>query len=161
VDRLITVNVNGETHHLSVRPEWALLWVLRERLGLKGAKLGCNTGVCGTCKVIVNGTAVTSCRVLANQVDGKTITTIEGLARNGELHPLQEAFIRFGAFQCGFCVPGMIMEAKAFLDKNPRPTEMDARRAISHNICRCGSYAKQIRAIVAAAEIMRSEKEHE
>ena len=158
MDRLITVNVNGETHHLSVRPEWTLLWVLREKLGLKGAKLGCNTGVCGACKVIVNRTAVASCRVLAHRVDGKTITTIEGLAWNSELHPLQEAFIRFGAFQCGFCVPGMIMETKAFLDKNPRPTEMDVRKALSHNICRCGSYAKQIAAIMEAAEIMRSEK---
>jgi carbon-monoxide dehydrogenase small subunit len=123
--------------------------------------LGCNNGVCGACKVIVEKTAVASCRVLAYQVDGKRITTIEGLSENGRLHPLQEAFISFGAFQCGFCVPGMIMEAKAFLDKNPNPTVVDVRRAISHNICRCGSYANQIAAIMAAAETMRSERAHE
>lgn len=144
---------------LIVRPEWTLLWVLREKLRLRGAKLGCGTGVCGACKVIVDDVPISSCIVPASKLDGKSITTIEGLSKSGKLHPLQETFIRFGAFQCGFCTPGMILVAKALLDRNPNPTESEVRDAISHNICRCGSYAKQVTAIMAAAKTILSEQD--
>ena len=137
---------------MDIKPYALLLDVLRDRLDLTGVKRGCETGDCGACTVLMGGKPVNSCLVLAMEVDGKEITTIEGLSADGSLHPLQEAFISEGAVQCGFCTPGMILSAKALLDGNPRPTEEEAKAAISGNICRCGGYSKILSAIKAASE---------
>jgi carbon-monoxide dehydrogenase small subunit len=130
---------------------------LREELGLTGTKIGCNEGECGACTVILSGEAVNSCLTLAVEADGKQAFTIEGLAgEGGEVHPLQQAFLDAGAVQCGFCTPGMVMTAKALLDRNPRPTEREARKGIEGNICRCTGYNRVIAAIMLAAERMRT-----
>lgn len=147
--RNIELDVNGEIYSVSVEPHWTLLDVLRREVGLTGTKKGCDTGDCGACTVIIDGKAVNSCLVLAVAVEGKSITTIEGLAQDGQLHPLQEAFIEYGAVQCGYCTPGMILSAKAFLDKNSTPTEEQVRRGIAGNLCRCTGYAKIVQAIMA------------
>jgi len=152
---MIKLEVNGEQYEVDVKPYWTLLYVLREKLGLKGTKNGCGEGDCGACTVIMDGKSVHSCLVLAVQADGKKILTIEGLAKEGKLHPLQEAFVEHGAIQCGFCTPGMIMAAKALLDENPNPTREEIREAISGNICRCTGYVKIIKAIEAAAKKLR------
>jgi carbon-monoxide dehydrogenase small subunit len=148
---LIKLNVNGEIHEVTVKPYWTLLHVLRNELGLTGAKLGCGTGECGACTVIMDGKAVPSCLILAAQAEGKKIVTIEGLSDGLKLHPLQEAFVKYGAIQCGFCTPGMILSAKALLDKNPNPTEKDVREALSGNICRCTGYVKIVKAVLGCA----------
>lgn len=144
--------LNGIQRQLTVKDNETLLEVLRERLGLTGVKKGCDVGECGTCTVVVDGEPTLSCITLAVEMEGKKITTIEGLAQGGELHPLQKAFHEHGAVQCGFCTPGMIMSGKALLDKNPKPTEHEVRRAISGNSCRCTGYDKPVKAILAAAE---------
>jgi len=146
------IKVNGQEHEVMVEPWRTLLDVLRDDLRLTGAKEGCGKGECGSCTVLLDGEAVNSCLVFAAEVEGKEITTIEGLARDGELHPLQQAFIEEGAVQCGFCTPGVILTAKAFLDSNPRPTEGEVRRAISGNLCRCTGYDKIVRAILKVSE---------
>jgi len=125
--------------------------VLRNNLELTGTKQGCGEGACGTCTVLLNGKPVRSCLTLAVEAQGKEIVTIEGLAERGALHPVQKAFIEYGAIQCGFCTPGMILTAKAFLDESPHPTEEEVRRAISGVVCRCTGYAKIVEAILAAA----------
>lgn len=153
----IAITVNGDLRHATVRPKTTLLDLLRDELGLKGSNKGCGTGDCGACTVIIDGKAVNSCLVLALDAAGKEITTIEGLAPPGDLHPIQKAFIDLGAIQCGFCSPGMIMTAKAFLDRNPEPTEEDCKKAISGNLCRCTGYKKIIEAMQTAAEVMRDE----
>jgi len=130
--------------------------VIRKDLGLTGTKKGCGAGDCGACTVILDGRAVTSCLILAVEADGSEIVTIEGLRQEGRLHPLQEAFIGHGAIQCGFCSPGMIMAAKAFLDRCPNPTEEETKRAISGNLCRCTGYAKIIEAILSVARGIKS-----
>lgn len=155
--QMIELKVNGELHALMVEPNRTLLEVLREDLGLTGAKKNCDKGTCGSCTILLNGKPVPSCLVLAIEAQGKDILTIEGLAVNGKLHPLQEAFIKHYAFQCGFCTPGMILAAKALLDENPEPTEEDVRKAISGNLCRCTGYVKIVDAVLAAAETMRKE----
>ena len=127
-----------------------LLETLRERLGLTGTKQGCDMGQCGACTVLLDGQPVRSCLTLAMDAQGQEITTIEGLARNGELHPLQRAFHEHGAIQCGFCTPGMILTAKTLLDENPTPTVREVKQAISGNLCRCTGYVKIIEAITAA-----------
>jgi carbon-monoxide dehydrogenase small subunit len=147
----IGLEVNGVSHRLGIKPTALLLDVLREELGLKGTKRGCGQGQCGACTVLLDGRPVLSCILLAVQADGKKITTIEGLAGEGGLHPLQEAFIAEGAAQCGFCTPGMLLAAKDLLDRRPAPTDEEIRRAISGNLCRCTGYAKIIRAIKKAA----------
>ena len=148
--------VNGEQRELDVEPTKSLLSVLRDDLFLTGTKRGCDSGECGACTVIMNGKAVNSCLVLAGEVDGAEIVTIEGLSRSiDELHPLQRAFIEKGAVQCGFCTPGVIMTAKAFLETNPQPTEDEVRDAISGNLCRCTGYSKIVSAILASAEEVR------
>jgi carbon-monoxide dehydrogenase small subunit len=129
-----------------------LLELIRDHLHLTGTKEGCGTGDCGACTVLLNNKPVNSCLVLAIEADGKEILTIEGLAENGKLHPLQEAFIEHGAVQCGFCTSGMILTAKAFLDENPSPSEEDVKRAISGNLCRCTGYVKITKAILAASK---------
>ena len=145
------IEVNGQGYEIKEEPWRTLLDVLRYELGLTGTKEGCGSGDCGSCTVLLDGKAVNSCLVLVGEVEGKEITTIEGLARNGELHPLQRAFIDEGAVQCGFCTPGMILTAKALLDSNPRPTEAQIRRYIAGNLCRCTGYDKIVRAIMKVA----------
>ncbi|MFQ5761857.1 MAG: (2Fe-2S)-binding protein [Candidatus Bathyarchaeia archaeon] len=153
--RRIQLNVNGETYELDAEPHWTLLKVLRERLGLTGAKPGCLTGDCGACRVIVDGVAVNSCIVYAVRVAGRRISTIEGLVERGRLHPLQEAFIRHGALQCGFCIPGALMSMKALLDRNPTPSVDQVRKALRGNLCRCGSYTSMTQAVLEAAAVLR------
>jgi len=149
--QLVTLRANGETYELSIDVRRTLLEVLRDELNLTGTKEGCGTGDCGACTVLLDGTPIASCLTLAVEAQGKEISTIEGLAENGQLHPVQRAFIEHGAIQCGFCTPGMIMSAKALLDKNPQPTETEAREAISGNYCRCTGYTKIVEAILAAS----------
>ena len=144
---VIHITVNGEPHELLVEAGTTLLEVLREHLGLTGTKEGCGLGECGSCTVIVEQKPMLSCLVLAVDVDGKEVLTIEGLARGTELHPIQQAFVEHGAIQCGYCTPGMVMTAKVLLDKNPNPTLEDARKAISGNLCRCTGYTKILEAI--------------
>lgn len=153
----IRLQVNGVEHDLDISPQERLLDVLRDRLGLLGTKEGCGSGDCGACTVLMNGRPVTSCMVLAATVDGAEILTIEGLETNGELHPIQQAFIDEGAVQCGFCTPGMIISALALLQENPDPSDDDIRRAIAGNLCRCTGYARIFAAIRVAAERMRSD----
>lgn len=150
--QLVTLRVNGETHELPVDVRRTLLEVLRDELSLTGTKEGCGTGDCGACTVLLDGVPIASCLTLAVEAQGKEISTIEGLARGGQLHPLQHAFIEHGAIQCGFCTPGTIMSAKALLDKNPQPTEAEVREAISGNYCRCTGYTKIVEAILATSQ---------
>jgi carbon-monoxide dehydrogenase small subunit len=154
---IVSLRVNGETHTLALEPNVTLQEVLREHLGLTGTKNSCDTGECGACTVLLDGMAVNSCLVLAMDASGKEITTIEGLAREGDLHPLQQSFHDLGAIQCGFCTPGMIMSAKALLDRNPTPSQDEIQEAISGNLCRCTGYVKIVEAIEAAASNMREE----
>jgi len=147
----ITLRVNGEAYDLLIYPHKTLLEVLREDLHFTGAKESCGEGACGTCTVILDGYAVRSCLLLAVEAEDKEITTIEGLASQGELHPLQEAFVEHHAIQCGFCSPGMILTAKALLDHTPHPTEKEIRHALSGNVCRCTGYAKIVEAVEAAS----------
>jgi aerobic-type carbon monoxide dehydrogenase small subunit (CoxS/CutS family) len=156
--KTITLTVNDETYEIDVQPKDLLLDVIRDKLSLTGTKRGCDTGECGACTVIMSGKPVNSCLVLAVEADGREITTIEGLAKNGILHPLQEAFVKHGAIQCGFCTPGMILSAKALLDGNSDPTEEEIRVAISGNLCRCTGYTKIIEAIKACAQAMKEAK---
>jgi carbon-monoxide dehydrogenase small subunit len=147
------LNVNGFRYEGEVEPRRTLLEFLREDLELTGTKEGCGLGECGTCTVLLDGRPIKSCITLAVQANGREVTTIEGLEEpDGTLHPMQQAFIDHGAIQCGFCTPGMVLTAKAFLDENPRPTEIDVRRAISGNLCRCTGYQKIVEAILATAE---------
>jgi carbon-monoxide dehydrogenase small subunit len=151
----IKLRVNGQDHEVLVDTRITLVDLLRERMGLTGTNKGCATGECGACTIIMNGDAVNSCLVLAVDADGAEITTVEGLAHNGNLDPLQQAFIDEGAVQCGFCTPGMIMVAKDFLRKNPNPSEDDYLTAISGNLCRCTGYIKIVNALKKAAESER------
>ena len=152
----VTLNVNGDEHDLLIEPRKTLLAVLRDTIGLTGTKEGCSTGDCGACTVIVDGKAVTSCMVLGVTASGKEITTIEGLASDGELHPIQQAFIDTGGYQCGFCTPGFIMASKALVDENPDRTEEEFRFALGGNICRCTGYTKILEAVLQAAEEIRT-----
>ena len=153
--RVIILNVNGDPYTVAVYPWQTLNEVLREQLNLTGVKLGCGTGDCGACTVHVDGRAVSSCLTLAVRMEGKKITTVEGLAPSGEeLHPIQEAFIDKGAIQCGFCTCGMEMAALDLLSRNPSPAETEIREAISGNLCRCTGYAKIVEAIAAAGRKM-------
>ena len=148
----IELKVNGETCQVSIHPWRTLLEVLREGLNLTGTKEGCGKGDCGACTVLIDGKPVNSCLVLAIEVQDKDILTIEGLAQDSQLHPVQQAFIEHGAIQCGFCTPGMILSARALLEKKPQPTEAEVREAISGNLCRCTGYTKIIEAILAASK---------
>lgn len=145
----IGLTVNGVVHRMEVEDRWTLAELLREQLTLTGTKLGCERGECGACTVIVDGKPVYSCSQLAAWMDGRTVTTVEGLARNGELHPLQRAFVEHDAPQCGFCTSGQLMSAKALLDRNPHPTPQDVRAALVGNICRCSNYNRYVDAVVA------------
>ncbi len=145
----ITLRVNGEPYELQIEPNRLLLQVLREEIGLTGTKEGCAIGVCGACSVIVDGRLVSSCLTLAVACRDKEITTIEGLAKNGVLHPLQQAFIEYAGFQCGACTPGQIMAAKALLDENPNPSEEEVKEWMSGNLCRCTGYYKILESVMA------------
>lgn len=152
----IQIKVNGINHHLQVEPSTTLLDLLREEMGLTGAKDGCGEGECGACTVLLDGDAVNACLILAGQADGCEVKTIEGLSRRGELHPLQQAFLETGAVQCGYCIPGTILSAAALLEKNNRPTDHEIRKALAGNICRCTGYTKIIEAVRSAAEELRN-----
>lgn len=147
----IALNVNGAVHRLFVQPWRTLLEVLREEIGLTGAKRGCNQGICGACSVLIDGEVVRGCLSLAVNCTGREITTIEGLAPPGELSPVQQAFLDAGAVQCGFCMPGMIIASTALLHRNPAPTDDDIREGLSGNLCRCSGYTKVIEAVGAAS----------
>ena len=151
----IVIKINGQEYELLVAENETLAQVLRgPQVNLTGTKQGCETGDCGACTVIMDGKPVNSCLVLAVQANGREVTTIEGLVANGELHPIQRAFMEEGAVQCGFCTPGMILKAKALLDKNPRPTRQEIRRALAGNLCRCTGYFKIVNAVERASEMM-------
>jgi carbon-monoxide dehydrogenase small subunit len=147
---LIRLKVNGEAEEIAVEPRKTLLDVIRNDIGLTGTKKGCDMGECGACTVLLDGKAVCSCLVLGVEAEGKEIITIEGLAKGTNLDPLQEAFIKHGAIQCGFCTPGMIITARSLLDENPTPTEEEVRETICGNFCRCTGYVKIVEAILDA-----------
>ncbi|MDT3699159.1 MAG: (2Fe-2S)-binding protein [Thermincola sp.] len=149
----ILLTVNGETHELEVEPRETLVDVIREKIGLTGTKKGCDTGDCGACTVLLNGKPVSSCMLLAVDVDGGEITTIEGLTGPGGLHPLQQAFVNNHAIQCGFCTPGMILSAKALLDENASPSEEEIRQGMAGNLCRCTGYVNIVKAVQEAAKM--------
>jgi aerobic carbon-monoxide dehydrogenase small subunit len=151
MQQTISLRVNGREQTLAVSPQRLLVDCLRYDLGLTGTKEGCSVGVCGACTVLMDGQMTSSCLVLAVRADGADIVTIEGLAEDGQLHPLQQAFIDHGGFQCGICTPGMIMAAKALLDANPHPSEDDIKDWMLGNLCRCTGYYKIIESIQAAA----------
>ena len=149
--QLIRVTVNGRPHEVAVPPNMTLLEMVREELDLIGSKEGCGTGDCGACSMIVDGRLITSCLRLAVEAEGSDIRTIEGLASDGRLHPVQQAFIECGATQCGFCTPGMIVAAMALLERNPTPTLEEIRRGLAGNLCRCTGYSKIFEAVLAAS----------
>jgi aerobic-type carbon monoxide dehydrogenase small subunit (CoxS/CutS family) len=152
----LSFTLNGRLQELDVEPHELLLDVVRERLGLTGAKRSCDVQVCGACTLLIDGRPVSACTTLAFEVRGRSVLTIEGLAeKDGKLHPLQQAFIEHGGFQCGFCTPGMILAAKALLDENPAPSEAELKHFMHGNICRCTGYKKIIESIMAAAKTMR------
>jgi aerobic carbon-monoxide dehydrogenase small subunit len=150
--RNVTVTVNGVRHAVEVEPRELLVYFLRERLGLTGTNVGCDTSTCGACTIHIDGESVKSCTVLAVQADGAEITTIEGLATNGDLHPMQAAFQQYHGLQCGYCTPGMIMAAIGVLNENPNPSEDDIRHGLEGNLCRCTGYHNIVKAVQAVAE---------
>jgi aerobic-type carbon monoxide dehydrogenase small subunit (CoxS/CutS family) len=151
----IMFTLNAEPVRLSLRNDRMLLWVLRTEMGLTGTKFGCGEGFCGACTVLVNNEPVRSCQYPIKEVQGKTVLTIEGLAKNGNLHPLQKAFVDHDALQCGFCTPGIILTAYSLLLKNPKPTQKDVIQALDDNLCRCGAHTRMLQAVHAAADTMR------
>lgn len=151
--REIDLKVNGENYSIVIDTREILLDTLRYRLGFTGPKEGCGNGNCGSCTVVLNGVTVNSCLAFAVEADGGEVTTVEGVAVDGQLHPVQQAFIENGALQCGFCTPGFIMSAKALLERNPNPTEEEIRLALSGNLCRCTGYDKIVRAVKTAAQM--------
>jgi len=148
---LLRLSVNGEDHDLAAAPHKTLLEVLREEMGLTGTKHGCELGECGTCTVLIDGRPVLSCLALPIELEGRAITTVEGLAGGGRLHPLQQAFAELGAAQCGYCTPGILLTARALLADNPRPTRQEIREALAGNLCRCTGYTKILDAVELAA----------
>ena len=150
--KLIELKINGDVHEVAIDPRRTLVEVLREDLDLTGTKESCGDGDCGACTVLMDGKPVNGCLVLALEAQGKDIVTIEGIAKNGKLHPVQQAFIDHFAIQCGFCTPGMIISSVALLGRNPHPTEDEVRKAIAGNLCRCTGYVKIVEAILATAQ---------
>jgi len=147
----VRLRVNGVDHEVALDPDRHLLYVLREELGLTGTKYGCGEGECGACKVLLDGVAVRACQTPIGEAAGHAITTIEGLAHGDELHPVQQAFVDTGAFQCGFCTPGMIIAAAALLARSPRPNDAEVRAALDGNLCRCGGYLRILDAVQRAS----------
>jgi len=158
MEETIRFQLNGKETEIKTDPSQTLLWVLRNQLGLTGTKYGCGLGFCGSCTVIVDGDAVRSCSMAVGDVSGKKVLTIEGLAANGKPHPLQEAFVEHEALQCGYCTPGMIMNAVAFLSKNPSPSRQEIIEGMEENLCRCGAHIRIIKAIETAAPKMNGGK---
>jgi nicotinate dehydrogenase subunit A len=158
MDKNIRFRLNGKTMDLTSSPDRMLLWVLRSDLSLTGTKYSCGEGFCGACTVLVDNEPVLSCQYPVRNVEGKDILTIEGMKKNGKLHPLQTAFMQHNALQCGYCTPGMILGAYALLQKNPEPSAGDIADALEGNLCRCGSYNRIIQAIQTAARVMRGER---
>jgi carbon-monoxide dehydrogenase small subunit len=152
----IELNINGIAYDVLASPEDLLIDVLRQKIGLTGTKKGCGQGDCGTCTVLIDGRRRLACLTLAIACQGKSIQTIEGMEDNGQLHPIQQAFIDKGAIQCGFCTPGMVLSAKALLDENPAPTIAEIRQGISGNLCRCTGYEKIVEAVDEAAKCMKA-----
>jgi carbon-monoxide dehydrogenase small subunit len=152
--QMLRLTINGEPYELLVEPYWSLLDLLRDHLHLTGTKRGCDEGDCGACTVLLQGKTATSCMVLAFDAKEQEIITVEGLAQGGKLHPVQEAFVRYGGVQCGYCTPGLIMSAVGLLLEHPNPSEEDVRFSIGGNLCRCTGYAKVVQAILKAAEAM-------
>ncbi|NCF50742.1 2Fe-2S iron-sulfur cluster binding domain-containing protein [Gammaproteobacteria bacterium] len=155
--KLISMTVNGQTHEVAVEPRQLLIHTLREELGLTGSHIGCETSHCGACTVDFNGESVKSCTLLAVQADGADILTVEGLANDGVLHPVQEGFTEKHGLQCGFCTPGMMIRAYRLLQENPNPSEEEIRTGISGNLCRCTGYQNIVRAVQYAAEKLSAE----
>ena len=155
MSQTIAFELNGQPAQVAVEPERTLLWVLRTDLALTGPKYGCGISQCGACTVLVDGKAVRSCSVDIQSVAGKKVTTIEGLERNGQLHPVQQAFMEHDALQCGFCTPGMIMTAVSFLHEHPNPTRDEIVKGMDHNLCRCGAHPRIVDAIAQAATAMK------
>jgi carbon-monoxide dehydrogenase small subunit len=153
--RPVSFTLNGKPTRVTVDETRMLLWVLRDDLALTGTKFGCGEGACGSCTVLVNNEAVRSCITAVGDVEGKHVTTIEGLERDGKLNPVQEAFVKHAAFQCGYCTPGMIMGAYAFLLKNPKATRADIVRQMDDHLCRCGAHVRIVQAIETAATAMK------
>jgi aerobic carbon-monoxide dehydrogenase small subunit len=158
MNKKIKFRVNGKKIELEVPTNRLLIDCLRYDLGLTGTKEGCSVGVCGACTVLMDGEMVSSCLALAVFADGHDITTVEGLAKNGELHPVQKSFIQYGGFQCGICTPGFLVAAKALLDKNPDPSEHEIRHWLEGNLCRCTGYHNIVRAVQVCAQTMRGGK---
>jgi aerobic carbon-monoxide dehydrogenase small subunit len=152
--QIINFRINGSPQEVAVEPSWTLLETVREALGFTGTKEGCGTGDCGACSMLVDGRLITSCLMLAPQADGREIVSIEGLATNGTLHPVQQAFIDAGGVQCGFCTPGMVMAATDLLTHNPKPTFEEIREGLAGNLCRCTGYTKIFQAVELAAQRM-------
>jgi carbon-monoxide dehydrogenase small subunit len=150
----LTITVNDVTYTIKIEPNLTLVEVLRDTLGLTGTKKSCNEGECGACTVLMEGEPVPSCLVLAMDAQDKSVTTIEGLSKGEQLHPLQEAFVKYGGIQCGFCTPGMILSAKALLDEKPDPSPLEVRAALSGNLCRCTGYQQIVDSVMAAAKTM-------
>jgi carbon-monoxide dehydrogenase small subunit len=153
----ISTTINGQLREITVRPNQTLLEFLRDDLSLKGSVEGCGVGVCGSCTVLIDGRPVSSCLMLASNAEGKTVTTIEGLSQGGELDPVQQAFLKHQAFQCGYCTPGMIMAVKGLFASHRHPTEAEARDYLSGNLCRCGIYKEVLAAVQELAEARRME----
>jgi aerobic-type carbon monoxide dehydrogenase small subunit (CoxS/CutS family) len=153
MEEIINLTVNGEAHELRVQSQWTLQFVLQELLGLTGTKAFCTEGACGGCAVIVDGRAILSCMTLAGECDHKNIETIEGIAK--AKHPIIEAYVKYSCMQCGYCTPGFIVTAKAFLDKNADPTGEEVKQALAGNLCRCGTYPQHIKAVLEAARTLR------
>jgi carbon-monoxide dehydrogenase small subunit len=154
VKRELRITVNGDEHHLLVDTRRTLLEVIRDEIGLTGTKNGCGAGECGACTVLLNGLPINSCLMLAHEAEGQEVTTIEGLAAGGVLDPVQRAFVEHGAIQCGFCTPGMVLSAKALLDRNPDPTREEILQGLRGNLCRCTGYVKIVEAVEAARDVL-------
>ena len=158
MEKTVRFVLNGKKTELLIDPTTTLLWVLRNQLGLTGTKFGCGMGFCGACTVLIDNEAVRSCTLSVGEVEGKKIITIEGLAKNGKLHPVQQAFVDHDAVQCGYCTPGMIMNAVGLLNKNPKPTRQDIINGMEDNLCRCGTHVRIIQAVETAASTMKGGK---
>jgi aerobic-type carbon monoxide dehydrogenase small subunit (CoxS/CutS family) len=159
MEKTIHFELNGKQQEISIDPGLTLLWVLRNQMGLTGTKFGCGLGFCGACTVIVDNEPIRSCSTAVGDIDGKKVMTIEGLANNGKLHPLQEAFLKKDALQCGYCTPGMIMNAYGLLLKNPGPSRQEIIAGMEDNLCRCGAHVRIVEAIEMAAEEMKGGKQ--
>ena len=155
MEQKIQFTLNGKKTEILIDPNFTLLWVLRNKFNLTGTKYGCGMGYCGSCTVLLDQDAVRSCTLPMNDVAGKKVTTIEGLEKNGKLHPVQQAFVENDALQCGYCTPGMIMNAVGLLNKNPNPTQQDIIEGMEDNLCRCGAHIRIVKAIDSAAKVMK------